>query len=358
MNPSSLIPVADSLTAHWGWFQFLLMLTFPLHLLAMNALLGSALIAFVAHLYPGQQYRDLSHELAKALPFLVAFTVNLGVAPLLFVNVLYGHLLYTSTVLMGLFWLSVIPILIIAYYLAYIYDFSFKRLGNAGMFIVLLVLALLLLVGFFFSNNMSMMIAPVSWERWFATPDGSLLNLADPTLLARYLHMITGSLAVGGLCVALYAQVVLKRQPAVAEVGVRIGMQCFSWLTLLQLVLGTWFLLTLAPEVMKRFMGGDALATVFLVAGVLLALATLVTGFRRQVLATVWLTVPLVYLMSFMRDSVRSGYLAPYFDPAKVSVSVQWSPLLLFLISLVGGLALVIWMLMQLPSFAKSTRQD
>jgi len=358
MNPSSLIPVADSLTAHWGWFQFLLMLTFPLHLLAMNALLGSVLIAFVAHLVPCEQYRDLSYELAKALPFLVAFTVNLGVAPLLFVNVLYGHLLYTSTVLMGLFWLSVIPILIIAYYLAYIYDFSFKRLGNAGMFIMLLVLALLLLVGFFFSNNMSMMIAPVSWERWFATPDGSLLNLADPTLLARYLHMITGSLAVGGLCVALYAQLVLKRQPAVAEVGVRIGMQCFSWLTVLQLVVGTWFLLTLAPEVLKRFMGGDTLATVYLVVGVLLALATLVTGFRRQVLATVWLTVPLVYVMSFMRDSVRSGYLAPYFDPAKVPVTVQWSPLILFLISLIGGLALVIWMLMQLPAFAKSARQD
>jgi len=144
----------------------------------------------------------------------------------------------------------------------------------------------------------------------------------------------------------------------VAEVGVRIGMQCFSWLTVLQLVVGTWFLLTLAPEVLKRFMGGDTLATVYLVVGVLLALATLVTGFRRQVLATVWLTVPLVYVMSFMRDSVRSGYLAPYFDPAKVPVTVQWSPLILFLISLIGGLALVIWMLMQLPAFAKSARQD
>jgi hypothetical protein len=358
MNPSNLIPVADTLTAHWGWFQFLLMLTFPLHLLAMNAMLGTALIAFVAHFFPGQQYRDLSHGLAKALPFLVAFTVNLGVAPLLFVNVLYGHLLYTSTVLMGLFWLAVIPILIIAYYLAYIYDFSFKRLGNAGMFVILLVLLLLLLVGFVFSNNMSMMIAPSSWERWFATPGGSLLNLADPTLLARYLHLITGSLAVGGLCVALYARLVLKKQPAAEEAGVRIGMLCFSWLTLLQLAVGSWFLLTLAPEVLKRFMGGDTFATAYLAAGFLLALATLVTGFRRQVWATVWLTVPLVYLMSFMRDSVRSGYLAPYFDPAKVPVTVQWSPLVLFLVSLVAGLALVVWMLMQLPAFGKTFRQD
>jgi len=221
------------------------------------------------------------------------------------------------------------------------------------MFVVLLVLALLMVVGFFFSNNMSMMIAPSSWERWFTTPGGSLLNLADPTLLARYLHMITGSLAVGGLCVALYARVVLKRLPAVAEVGVRIGMQCFSWLTLLQLAVGTWFLLTLSPEVLKRFMGGDTLATIFFAAGLLLALATLVTGFRRQVLTTVWLTLPLLYVMSFMRDSLRAGYLAPYFNPATVPVTIQWSPMLLFFVTLAAGVVLVVWMLLQLPALKK-----
>lgn len=358
MNPAVLIPTADTLTAGWGWFQFLLMLTFPLHLLAMNAMLGTALIAFVAHLLPGQQHRDLAHELAKALPFLVAFTVNLGVAPLLFVNVIYGHLLYSSTVLMGLFWLAVIPIMILAYYMVYIYDFSFKKLGNLAMFLLLAALVLLMAVGFIFTNNMTMMISPASWERWFSVSNGSLLNLADPTLLARYLHMITGSLAVGGLCVALYAQVVLKRQPTVSEAGVRIGMQCFSWLTLLQLVVGTWFLMTLTPEVLKRFMGGDTLATIYFAAGVLLALATLVTGFRRQVLATVWLILPLVYVMSFMRDSVRTGYLAPYFDMTKVPTNVQWSPLIFFLVTLVLGIGVVVWMLTKLPALKKPAKTD
>ena len=358
MNPSSLIPVADSLTAHWGWFQFLLMLTFPLHLLAMNAMLGSALIAFIAHLFPGQRYRDLSHELAKALPFLVAFTVNLGVAPLLFVNVLYGHLLYTSTVLMGLFWLAVIPILIIAYYLAYIYDFSFKRIGNLGMFTILLVLGLLMLVGFFFTNNMTMMISPASWTRWFNEPGGRLLNLSDPALFARYLHMMTGALAVGGLSVALYARLVLKAQPAVAELGIRLGMHCFSWLTLLQVGVGTWFLLTLPGEVMMRFMGGDLLSTALLTVGIVLTVATLVSGFRHKVLPSLWLTLPLIYVMSFMRDSLRSGYLAPYFDHGTVPVNVQWSPLVLFFISLILGTVVVVWMLAQLPAFKKYGAQD
>ena len=266
MNPASLIPAADALTAHWGWFQFLLMLTFPLHLFAMNAMLGTALTAFICHLRPGRPYQELSHELAKALPFLVAFTINLGVAPLLFVNVLYGHLLYTSTVLMGLFWLAVIPVLIVAYYLAYIYDFRFKKLGNLGMYAVLIVLLLLMSVGFIFTNNMTMMISPASWSRWFTTPGGTLLNFADPTLLVRYLHMMTGSIAVGGLCVALYSSTVLKRGTAVSEAGKKLGMLLFTWLTALQILVGSWFLLTLPGEVMKRFMGNNILATVLLAA--------------------------------------------------------------------------------------------
>jgi hypothetical protein len=355
MNPATLIPTADTLTAHWGWFQFLLMLTFPLHLVAMNAMLGTALTAFIAHLFPGRPYRELSHELAKALPFLVAFTVNLGVAPLLFVNVIYGHLLYSSTVLMGLFWLSVIPLVIVAYYLAYIYDFSFKKLGNMAMFGVLVVLILLMTVGFIFSNNMTMMISPASWVRWFSTPGGTLLNSADPTLLSRYLHMMTGSLAVGGLCVALYATKVLKHDAEVAEAGGRLGMQLFSWLTLLQVAVGTWFFMALPTEVMKRFMGGDAVSTALLGVGILLALVTLIVGFKRMVWPAVFLTLPLVYVMSFMRDSVRTGYLAPYFDMTKVPTTVQWSPLIFFLVTLVFGLAVIVWMLSKLPSLKKAS---
>lgn len=349
MNPANLIPVADTLTAPNGWFQFFLMLTFPLHLFAMNAMLGAGLVAFISHLFPGRAHRELSHELAKALPFLVAFTVNLGVAPLLFVNVIYGHLLYSSTVLMGLYWLAVIPLLIIAYYLAYIYDFSFKKLGNLAMFVLLAVLALLMAVGFIFSNNMTMMISPASWSRWFTTPGGTLLNLADPTLLPRYLHIITGSLAVGGLFSALYATTVLKSDPEVSEAGQKLGMQLFSWLTLLQLGVGSWFLLSLPKQTMMRFMGGGTIATALLAVGILLAVATLVTGFKRLVLPTLWLTLPLVYVMSFMRDVVRGNFLVPYFNPTTVPVQVQWSPLVLFLVSLVLGLGVVVWMLLQLP---------
>jgi len=354
MNPEMLIPVADTLSVPWGWFQFLLMLTFPLHLIAMNAMLGTALIAVIAHRFSGGPYRELSHELAKVLPFLVAFAINLGVAPLLFVNVLYGHLFYTSTVLMGMFWLSVILILIIAYYLAYLYDFRFEKLGNLAVPVILTSLLLLLAVGFIFSNNMTMMIYPTSWSRWFAASGGTLLNLADPTLPSRYLHMITGALAVGGLFVALYSSTLQSHDAEVAAAGKNLGMKLFTWMTGLQFIVGIWFLLALSPETMKRFMGGNIVSTGLLVAGLALAIVTMITGARRKILASVFLTIPLLYVMAFMRDSVRTGYLAPYFDVTRTPVQIQWSPLLFFLVILIIGLGVIVWMVCKVRSIKKA----
>ena len=60
-----LIPTPDTIPTHWGYFQFFLLLTFPLHLLFMNALLGSSVIAIYMHLKGSQQSQALAYELAK-----------------------------------------------------------------------------------------------------------------------------------------------------------------------------------------------------------------------------------------------------------------------------------------------------
>ena len=50
MDPARLIPAPDPLPVPWGWFQVLLLLTFVLHLLFMNTMLGTGIIALVSHL--------------------------------------------------------------------------------------------------------------------------------------------------------------------------------------------------------------------------------------------------------------------------------------------------------------------
>ena len=128
MNPAALIPVADTIPVHWLWFQVLLTITFFLHMMAMNIMAGSAVIALVTQIRGGDPPITLCRDIAQKLPYFIAFAVNFGIAPLLFVQVLYGHFMYTSSVLMATFWLSVILLLIIAYAFTYLFD-NFKRLN-------------------------------------------------------------------------------------------------------------------------------------------------------------------------------------------------------------------------------------
>ena len=107
-------------------FKFLLLFTFTLHLVAMNCALAGG-IAAVLNAVRGRNplhpfSRRLAGELSRMLPVFLALTITLGVAVLLFVQVLYGNLLYTSSILIGVFWLSVIALVMAAYYCYYYFD--------------------------------------------------------------------------------------------------------------------------------------------------------------------------------------------------------------------------------------------
>jgi Na+/alanine symporter len=119
-----------------GFFRTLQLVTFPLHLLLMNAMLGSAGIALIQHFSKEKMSEKLSKTISSALPVLLAFIVNLGVAPLLFLQVIYGHFVYTSAILMGLFRILIIPILVIAYFLSYLYHFRFSDLKKGRIVVI------------------------------------------------------------------------------------------------------------------------------------------------------------------------------------------------------------------------------
>ncbi|MEW6720444.1 MAG: hypothetical protein AB1346_08345 [Thermodesulfobacteriota bacterium] len=353
MNPP--IPAPDALPAAWGWFQGLLMLLFPLHLLLMNAMLGFACVSLYALLKGGETDRRLAHELAKALPAIVAFAVNFGVAALLFLQVIYGHLFYASSVLMGLFWLCVPSVLLVAYYAVYIYDFRFESLGKAGAFPAALALLLFLAIGFLFTNNTTLMLEPSRWGRYFGNPHGTLLNADTGATWARYVHFLTSALAVGGLAVALFGKWKIGKDPLLGERAVGIGMHVFAMLTAAQLFFGLWYLVALPKPVMRLFMGGSAPATVLLAVGTGLTFAVIATGFLRKVGWSAALTVPLVYVMAFVRDAVRRGYLEGQFSPETLPVSPEYSPLAMFAATLVAGLAVIAWMLKKTAEVYRKT---
>lgn len=340
MNPVDLIPTADAIPVHWGWFKALLILTFTVHILLMNAMLGSGVIAFVSRFRDDEGTRDLQKDVSNKLPFLIAFAVNFGVAPLLFLQTLYGHFFYVSSQLMAVPWLSVIGLLIVGYYSAYLYKYKFEGLADRRSGFLGATVILLLIVGFIFVNNMTLMLAPSSWVRYFDNPQGTLLNLSDPTLLPRYLHFMTASVAIGGLFIALVWRSREKRGVPNARANTRRGLNWFLYATLFQLIFGFWWQMRLPAGILNLFMGGDALHTgVFLLSLGALVLA-LIFGIRGRVTATVASALVLVFLMVIMRDMVRTAYLSPYFSLDDLTTTGQYSPLIVFLAALgVGAVA-------------------
>jgi hypothetical protein len=145
-------------------FTLLLLVVFTLHVAAMNSALGGGIWALWNYLRGRHSEhpfsRRLANELSAMLPSFLAFTVTLGVAALLFVQVLYGNFLYTSSILIGALWLMVIPLVMVAYYGFYYFSYTAEKgKGIAGCVLAISV-CVLLCIAFIFVNNMTLMLSP------------------------------------------------------------------------------------------------------------------------------------------------------------------------------------------------------
>lgn len=343
MDPSALIPTPDTLPVSWGWFQLLLTITLFLHMILMNVMLGTGIIALVNHFRSGTDFDPLNRVISRKLPFSIAFTVNFGVAPLLFVQVLYGQFLYTSSVLMANFWLSVIGLLITGYYMAYVYDYKYDALQGARVPIIGYAVFALLAIGFFMSSNFTLMQRPDVWVRYFESPTGFLLNLADPIFFPRFLHIITAAIAVGGMSIGLYYEFRRRRGDEKAEPWVRYGCNWFGYATIGNFGFGFWFFGMLPEQVRDIATFAGAMIALLLLSAVILGGLAVIYSLRGKIMAALYSILPTIFLMILIRDLVRTAYLKPYFSVTDLEVVSQYSPMVFFLIIFLGGLALNYW---------------
>ncbi len=326
----------------------LLLLTFFVHLVAMNFVLGGSLIAAVGRLRGGEDRVTLTRWIAKAMPVAIATTITFGVAPLLFLQALYGRLFFTSSILMAWLWLAVIPVLILAYYGAY--AISFRGGGKA---LVVLVALAFLGISFLYTNNMTLMLHPERFLPLAMTgASGLQLNLADATLLPRWLHMVLGAVAVGGFLIALYGLVRSRREPSEGNWAMRHGGLWFTGATLVNVLTGLWWLIALPRPVLLRFMGQSAVGTIALAAGIVFSFAALAMMFgavtasspRTLVKAS---TVPVgltLIAMVIARDDVRRSMLAGTDFRITTWVEPQWPAIAVFGVLLVAALVATVWM--------------
>jgi hypothetical protein len=358
IDPATLIAAAPPIPVPWEVFEGLRLAAFLLHLIAMNILLGGALIAAVASgrdsALPGHAARSLAH----ALPTVMAVAVNLGVPPLLFIQVVYGQFFYASSILMAWIWLAVIGILIIAYYSLYLHDWRLGRAGperaDASSAFVRLAAALLAANAFIYVCNLSQTQDPAGWPGAIGAAgaiQGTFLPLADPALVPRFVHFVIGAVAVAGLALALAGRLGWFARPD--ERTQAYGLRVFFFATLAQIGAGAWFLVSQPGAVSRLFLGESPLATGLLVAAALLTVAALVLAQNRAVLPCALATLGILAAMTLMRELVRLSRLAPYFHPQDLRLVPEYGPAVLFAAILALALCALWWLARQLPRAGK-----
>lgn len=354
MNPT--LPPIDptALPAPVWLFRLLLLVTFFLHVVAMNFLVGGGLFAAISGARGRANvphHRHLAERIFKILPITSAATITLGVAPLLFLQVLYGRFFYTSSVLLAVPWLSVVFLLCIAYYGHYYMAMCDTIHRERRLWVAWVAAILVVAIGFIYTNNLTLMQAPERFrDLYLANRMGLRLNAEEPTLIPRFLHMLVGALAVSGLGLVLLGQRALRgKDPAFGKWAVGYGRNWFAGATLVQILVGVWFLFSLPAGVRGAFLGGNPVQTAHLFGAVFLALVAVFLivakpDSRKVLFASSGLLALTLLGMLLVRQWVRDIQIGGLAELGNAATKTQWSVLPFFLILFVGALAVVAWM--------------
>ena len=310
------------------------LLTLTLHFFAMNILLGGAAITLwssARNRWGGTRAVDFS----RLLPAATAATVTLGVAPLLFLQLVYPRQVYAAAIVSGWFWLFVIAAVIVAYYAFYRASFSGQRTGRVNHLMLALAAAGLIYVSLVYSSVFSMAEQPALIRSLYAkNQSGWVWNPTVGSYALRWLHMVLGALTVGGFFVGMMGQ----DHPKVSATG----KAAFAGGMGVAAAAGIAYLVALMPY-LEALMRSPAIMA--LAAAVLLSLVSLHFFFRKSFWISGLALFLSVFGMVYVRHVVRMLRLGEAFDPASWRIAPQWSPFILFLVCFVVMLAVLAWML-------------
>jgi len=365
VDPQNLIGPAGPLgyPAPFWFVELFKVLGFTLHQAMMHLWYAGMPLAAVLTLAPGEHPRRLRARLLTAMPVVVALGINLGIVPLLFTQVAYYRTFYPAGILMAWPWFSVIVLLTLAYYGVYLTAVSVRwgwrpRLGTAAGW---MAAALFVVIGFLFANAFSLMTYVAGWPAIAARTDaagavtGMALNTDDPTLLPRWLMLFGLALITTAAAIAVDSAFLAGRETSgyqavaarTAAATATAGLAVFG-------VMGWWYIFgRLDRAILEGSRRAPVVPIFFALAAALPAVTwALLVLQRRGISRRGAVGVALVQVLALganalARQWVQNSELARYLDVAAEPVRMQWSPLILFLLLFVGGLAVVSWLIAQ-----------
>jgi hypothetical protein len=363
MNPE-LIPALDAagLPGPPWLFHVLLVFTFFLHMLFMNLTLGGTMLAAIAHFRGGGRHDDPRGALAGRLMAINAYgislTITTGVAPLLFIQVLYQPFFYTATILIAGVWLAFLLLLTLGYYSAYLYKFRGAPARGQGGGIWLVVSAVMFLL--IAMVHVAVHLLHSQPERWADFASGASSVLLDPTYLPRLLHFVLAGIGFAALVAAWWA---VRQARAGVEPELNRSIAGFAWTwvlwtTVLQVVDGFVLLLLLPRPQLSAFMQGGAATMIPLTLAIVLGIGLLVMIAKVSdpltspgaVSGTLAAMVLAIAVMCITRHQIRVLALEPATALSEPTVVPQWFNFALWVVLLVAGLATVGYMVRRVLS--------
>jgi hypothetical protein len=289
----------------------------------------------------------------------MTYVINLGVPPLLFAQVLYGRALYTSSILIGVYWISIIGILTLAYWLLYRFSARLED-GKSAWWVGLIAWLLAGSVARLLSTNMTLMLRPEVWrDMYSASSMGAYLPTGDPTLTPRWLLMMAGGLFIGGLWLVYLSgrsTFTADEKQFVAGLGGKVA----AGFGLVYLGAGFWAA-SVQPDAVKaglaahplyKFAGlaGYGWGILVLIAVLLAAIAGFAKVSARLSALISWSAVLLAALVeitfTIYRDGVRDlTLLSKGYDVWDRVVVTNWSVVGIFLVLFLAGLGVVGWLI-------------
>ena len=177
---------------------------FLLHIIFVNLMVGGSIFSVFFEIlglfWP--KYDKLAQRIAHTITVNKSLAVVLGVGPLLCISLLYTIQFYAANALTGHAWIAVIPLVSIAFLLAYLHKYTWDRwtgsLKNYHIVVGSAATFLFLCIPLIFLANINLMLFP---ERWTQI-QGFFSSLEIGNVFPRFFHFLSASLAFTGLFLA------------------------------------------------------------------------------------------------------------------------------------------------------------
>lgn len=341
---ANLIPLYDMLGSPMPAVlaQFLMALTLAAHwaFLAMTA--GGAVMYVIGR--DTETVSPIREKLSAFLPYSLSMAMTLGIAPLLFVQVLYGNYFYTANILIGYVWLGLLGLMIVNLYLLFL-AWKRSKQGKSTKGFGVIILILLAASAFILATNGTLTQNPQDWDS-FRTNAGIVPYSGDSTLAPRLLFAFSALLAGGGLFVAVFIRAYSPTGDGAASKEIIRSLFISILGGVGVLIFGLWGSLSL-PEFVREGLFGSTESVFAYVAIVGFALTMVLAYLASRSMSIKWMLISAVTLFlglfstAALRDTLRRLALTDHLKLSEVPVYSQWSSFSLFAVILVLGLGIV-----------------